>query len=52
MKLFGQLIRTTVNIATLPVAVVKDAVTLCNFGEKSETAEHLEKIKEEAQEEE
>jgi len=28
MKLFGQLIRTAVNAALLPVAVAKDIVTL------------------------
>ena len=28
MKLFGQLIRTVVNVAVLPVAVAKDVLTL------------------------
>lgn len=36
------------NVATLPIEVVKDVVTLGNFGEKSFTMEHLDKIKEEA----
>lgn len=54
MGLFGALVRTAVNVATLPAAVVRDAVTLGgaidNDG-KSHTAEHLEKIKREAEEE-
>ena len=28
MKLFGQIVRTTVNIAIVPLAVAKDVVTL------------------------
>jgi hypothetical protein len=50
MKIFGQIVRTVINVATLPVEVVKDVVTLGNFGEKSYTKEQLEKIKEEASE--
>lgn len=50
MKLFGQIIRTVVNVAQLPVEVVKDVVTLGNYGEGSYTKEQLEKIKEEATE--
>jgi hypothetical protein len=52
MSLFGKLVRTTVNVATLPVAVVHDVVSLAgaidNNG-KSHTAEHLERIKREAE---
>jgi len=51
MSLFGKLVRTTINVVTLPVEVVKDIVTLGNFGEKSYTMEQLEKIKEEAEDE-
>jgi len=54
MKLFGQIIRTVVNVVQLPVAVVKDVVTLggvCTKGEfEPYTAEQLKKIKEEAEE--
>ena len=53
MSLFGKLIRTTVNVITLPVAIVKDVVTLGGVATKGEvkpyTAEKLEKIKEEAE---
>ena len=52
MSLFGQLVRTAVNVATLPVAVAKDLVTLAgaidNNG-KPHTLEHLERIKREAE---
>lgn len=52
MKLFGQLIRTVVNTALLPVAIVKDAVTLGGVctGRDSYTAEQLQTIKREAEE--
>lgn len=53
MKLFGQLIRTVVNVATLPVAVVTDAVTFparVMDDKGSATLEHLEKLKREAEE--
>lgn len=52
MKLFGQLVRTVVNTALLPVAVVKDVVTLGNIasGDKPYTAQQIEKLKEEAKE--
>jgi len=52
MKLFGQLIRTVVNVATLPVAVVKDVVTLGGAATDhgSYVAEALEQLKEEASE--
>ncbi len=51
MKLFGQLIRTVVNVATLPVAVVKEVVLApITFGDgrPSIIAEHLRKLKDEA----
>lgn len=49
MKLFGQLVRTAVNVATLPVAIAKDAVTLGNIGaRKTYTQQALEELKEEA----
>ncbi len=54
MKLFGQLVRTAVNVVLLPVAVIKDIGTLggvCTRGNfKPYTAEQLKKIKEEAKE--
>jgi len=28
MKLFGQIVRTVINVATLPVSIVKDICTL------------------------
>ncbi len=50
-ELFGQVVRTVVNVATLPVSVAKDVVTLAgaidNNG-KPHTAEKLEQIKREA----
>lgn len=54
MKLFGQLIRTAVNVVTVPVAVVEDAVSVAKaaIGEplpsESATMRHLEKLKDEA----
>jgi hypothetical protein len=52
MKLFGQLVRTVVNVAILPVAVVKDIVTLGGVASDhgSYTVEQLKKIKDEAEE--
>lgn len=57
MKLFGQIIRTAVNIVTLPVDVALDTATamydtLDGGVEKvgSRTKDKIEKIKEEAQE--
>lgn len=52
MSLFGQLVRTVVNVATLPVAVVRDAVSLGGVIDNNgtpHTVEHLEKIKREAE---
>jgi hypothetical protein len=52
MTLFGALVRTVVNVVTLPVAVAHDAVSLAgaidNDG-KSHTLEHLERLKREAE---
>lgn len=59
MKLFGQVVRTLVNTALVPVAVVKDVVTLggtvseqnpTGHG-KTYTREQLEKLAQEASEE-
>jgi hypothetical protein len=52
MSLFGKLVRTTINVAVgLPVAVVKDAVTLGGVSteqRKPYTAQALDRVKEEA----
>ncbi len=51
MKLFGQFIRTVVNVALLPVAVAKDVVTLGGTligDEESATREAIERLKDEA----
>lgn len=52
MKLFGQIIRTVVNTALLPVAVVKDVATLGGnlTDERSATLEAIERLKDEAEE--
>ena len=53
MKLFGQIVRTVVNVVELPVAVAKDVVTLGGIVTeqgKSYTKQQLEKIADEAQE--
>ena len=50
MKLFGQLIRTAVNVATLPVAVVRDVTGESITTGRSATLEALERLKEEADE--
>ena len=56
MSLFAQIIRTVVNVVTLPVAVAKDVVmapldvilaTNKHVGER--TADHLQKLKDEAE---
>lgn len=52
MSLFGALIRTVVNIATTPVAIVRDVVSLggaIDNNGNSHTAQHLEKLKDEAE---
>ena len=51
MSLFGALVKKVVNVATLPVAVAKDVITLggtIDDQAKSHTAQKLEQIKEEA----
>lgn len=51
MSLFGALVRTVVNVATLPVAVVKDVYTLggvCTEQDKPYTVQKLKQIKDEA----
>lgn len=52
MKLFGQLVRTAVNVALLPVAVVKDVLTLGGVALDQPPAikTAIEKLKEEARE--
>lgn len=54
MKLFGQLVRTLVNTAMLPVEVVKDVATLggvCTKGDfQPYTAERIKKLAEDAEE--
>lgn len=50
MGFFGKLVATAINVATLPVAIVKDTVTLGNVGNgRPYTVQKLEQIKEEAQ---
>lgn len=51
MSLFGKIVRTAVNVATLPVAVVKDVVTFGGMAtdqRESYTTQKLEQIKDEA----
>lgn len=48
MKLFGQLVRTVVNVLTLPVAVAKDVVFAIDPDHRSETLNTLKRIKDEA----
>lgn len=55
MKIFGQLVRTVVNTAMLPVAAVKDAVTLggvLSDQDEPYLAQQIEKLKTEASEDE
>lgn len=52
MSLFGALVKTVVNVATLPVSVAHDIVSLggvIDNNGKSHIAEKLEQIKEEAE---
>lgn len=54
MKLFGQLVSTLVNVATLPLDIAEDIVTLGGVATgqaKPYTLQKLDKIKEEAKEE-
>lgn len=53
MKIFGQLVRTTINLASLPIAVVKDAVTLGGAAidrRRSFTEDAIDRLKAEAEE--
>ncbi len=53
MKIFGQLIRTAVNVATLPVAIGMDALTLggtMNGKDEPYTVKVVKQLKDEAQE--
>lgn len=55
MKLFSQIIKTAVNVASLPVAIVKDAATFGGAAtdrRESYTSELLNVIKEDSEEEE
>lgn len=50
MSLFGKIVRTVVNTVALPVAVVKDVVTLGNVTEpKTFTEKAIETLKREAE---
>lgn len=54
MSLFGKLVRTAVNVAALPVEVVRDVVTLGGIAteqDKPYTIQRLETLKEEAEDE-
>jgi len=51
MSLFGKIVKTAVNVAVLPIAIMKDVYTLggtVTEQDKPYTAQQLEKIKEEA----
>lgn len=50
MKIFGQIVKTVINTTLLPVEIVKDVVTLGNYGEGSYTAKRIKILKEEAEE--
>jgi hypothetical protein len=53
MKIFGQIVRTVVNVAALPVEVVRDVVTLGGIvteEDKPYTIQRLEQLKKEASE--
>lgn len=52
MGLFGKIVATAINVATLPVAVVKDVVTLGGVSTDQRTPytmQKLQQIKDEAQ---
>jgi hypothetical protein len=54
MSLFGKLVRTTINVATLPIYVAKDVVTLGGLAtDQSESyiEQKLQQIKDEAEDE-
>lgn len=46
MGLFSTFVKTAIEVTKLPVAVVKDVVTLGNYGQGTYTEEKLEDIKE------
>lgn len=53
MKLFGQIVRTVVNTALLPVAVARDVITLGGIADENgrpHTLDALQKLKDEATE--
>lgn len=53
MKLFGQLVRTAVNIATVSIAITKDVLTLGGIitgKDQPYTAKALQRLKDEAEE--
>lgn len=51
MKIFGQIVRTAVNIVALPIAVAKDVVTLGNVGNgRPYTVTAIKTLKDEAEE--
>ena len=55
MGLFDAFVRTIINVATLPIAIVKDVTTIggaLSDQEKSYTAQKLDQIKDEAKSEE
>jgi hypothetical protein len=52
MSLFGKIVRTAINVATLPMAVTKDVFTLggvARYPSGSYTVEKLKQIKDEAE---
>jgi hypothetical protein len=52
MGLFGKIVATAINVATLPVAVVKDVVTLGGVSTRSgrsAVVQKLQQIKDEAE---
>ncbi len=52
MDLFASIVRTVVNTALLPMAVVKDVITMGDdvcYGGKTATQKQLEKLKREAE---
>ena len=50
MSLFSAIVKTAVNTALLPVAVVKDVVTLGAYDQnKTYTQKQIEKLKEESE---
>jgi len=53
MTLFSALVKTTINLATLPIAIVKDVITLgnaANSDEKTYTEQKLDEIKKDSEE--